>query len=100
MSLIAKRPTPRNVRDRVCLIIAKCQRVSVADVISARSLDDIHIDSLDALNIIFSLEEEFKVPINISVNRISTIEDLFAIVEQRVGGSPGPVIGRSCQEED
>ena len=83
MSLITKRPAAQTVEERICRVIAKCQRLSMTDVLSARSLDELHIDSLDALNIIFSLEEEFKISIKIDVNRISTLQDLFALVEQR-----------------
>ncbi len=83
MSLITKRPAALTVEEKICLVIAKCQRVSVTEVQKARSLDDLHIDSLDALNIIFSLEEEFKISIKLDVNRISTLQDLFALVGPR-----------------
>lgn len=74
------------VRDRIYAVIAKSQRLSVESVRSAESLNDLHIDSLDALNIIFSLEEEFKISIKMDVNRITTPEDFLKMVERRIVG--------------
>ena len=79
---LAKRKA--DVRHRVYAVIAKSQRVSVERVQEATSLNDVRIDSLDALNIIFSLEEEFRITIKTDINRISSLDDLVDLVERQL----------------
>jgi acyl carrier protein len=84
MALAKRKP---DVRDRVYAVIAKSQRIPVERVQEATSLNDVRIDSLDALNVIFSLEEEFKITIKTDINRISSLDDLVNLVERQLAVS-------------
>ena len=52
----------------------------------ARLIEDLDIDSLDALDLIFQLEEEFAIEIPPEHQlQFSTVRDVIAYVQQRVG---------------
>ena len=52
----------------------------------ARLIEDLDIDSLDALDLIFQLEEEFAIEIPPEHQlQFSTVQDVIAYVQQRVG---------------
>lgn len=48
---------------RVSAIVAKNQRVSVETISLQSTFSELNIDSLDGLQIVFALEEEFQVDI-------------------------------------
>ena len=51
-----------------------------------RLIEDLDIDSLDALDLIFQLEEEFAIEIPPEHQlQFSTVQDVIAYVQQRVG---------------
>ena len=47
--------------ERVLTIIAKARHVPVQSVTLDKTFEELQIDSLDAINIVFEIEEEFKV---------------------------------------
>jgi len=52
----------------------------------ARLIEDLDIDSLDALDLIFQLEEEFAIEVLPEHQlQFSTVQDVIAYVQQRVG---------------
>ena len=52
----------------------------------ARLIEDLDIDSLEALDLIFQLEEEFAIEIPPEHQlQFSTVQDVIAYVQQRVG---------------
>jgi acyl carrier protein len=48
---------------RVAAIIAKSQRIKVETVTAQSTFAELNIDSLDGLQLVFALEEEFQVDI-------------------------------------
>jgi acyl carrier protein len=52
------------VEERVLRVIAKTQRIPVETVTPQSSFEDLGIDSMDAINIIFDLESEFDIEID------------------------------------
>jgi acyl carrier protein len=52
----------------------------------ARLIEDLDIDSLDGLDLMFQLEEEFAIEIPPEHQlQFSTVQDVIAYVQQRVG---------------
>jgi acyl carrier protein len=54
---------PEDVAARVCRVIAKTQHLPVESVTIDKSFEELKIDSLDGVNILFALEGEFDVDI-------------------------------------
>ncbi len=55
-------PLPADaVRDQVFAMIAKQARIDVATITSASTLKDIGVASLDAIEVIFNIEEHFDI---------------------------------------
>jgi acyl carrier protein len=50
---------PEHVADRVIRVIAKTQKLPDGRVTGSSTFKELGIDSLDGLNILFALEEEF-----------------------------------------
>ena len=54
----------REARDRVFTIIAKTKHIGVETVTIDKTFEELEIDSLDAVQIIYAVEEEFKIAID------------------------------------
>ncbi len=52
-----------SIAERVTRVIAKEKKLAPADLRPETTFHELQIDSLDALNIIFALEEEFDISI-------------------------------------
>ena len=50
-------------QERVFSIIAKTQHIPVETVAIDKTFEELKIDSLDAINIVFAVEEEFKIAV-------------------------------------
>lgn len=55
--------TKDDITERVLAVIAKSQHISVDNVKPDSSFEELKIDSLDGLQIVFALEDEFDVSI-------------------------------------
>jgi acyl carrier protein len=55
---------PEDLESRVIRVIAKTQRIPVETVSIDSTFEELKIDSLDGINLIFALESEFNVDIN------------------------------------
>ena len=55
---------PESVQDRVLRVIATTQRKPLGDVRADSTFEELGIDSLDRLNILFDLEGEFDIVID------------------------------------
>ena len=53
----------QDVVSRVIETIAKTQKIPVESVTLDKTFEELKIDSLDGINILFALEEEFKVDV-------------------------------------
>jgi acyl carrier protein len=56
-------PVPEDLQARVIKVIAKTQRIPLETVSIDSSFEELKIDSLDGINLIFALESEFNVDI-------------------------------------
>jgi acyl carrier protein len=54
---------PEDVVSRVIETIAKTQKIPVETVTLDKTFEELKIDSLDGINILFALESEFKVDV-------------------------------------
>jgi acyl carrier protein len=54
---------PQDVVSRVMETIAKTQKIPVESVTLDKTFEELKIDSLDGINILFALEEEFKIDV-------------------------------------
>jgi acyl carrier protein len=54
---------PEDVVSRVIQTIAKTQKIPVESVTLDKTFEELKIDSLDGINILFALESEFKVDV-------------------------------------
>jgi len=54
---------PEDLAQRVIQVIAKTQRIAPESVTIDSTFEDLKIDSLDGINLIFALESEFDIDI-------------------------------------
>jgi acyl carrier protein len=55
---------PQDLKTRVIRVIAKTQRIPLETVSIDSTFEELKIDSLDGINLIFALESEFNVDID------------------------------------
>jgi acyl carrier protein len=77
-----------DVMSRVIRVIAETQRI-LADTIKPEStFEELKIDSLDGINIIFAIENEFNINIpDEAAKSLRTVSDIAAGVEKLLAGS-------------
>ena len=78
---------PEDLTERVIRVIAETQKIPVESITPESSFEQLKIDSLDAINILFALENEFDVNIpDEEARTIRSLADLVALVERLRGG--------------
>jgi acyl carrier protein len=69
---------PETIKDRVLKVIANTQRIPPERVTPDSTFEELGIDSMDSINILFDLESEFDIEINDEdAKKISTIREMI-----------------------
>ncbi|MGC2661740.1 MAG: acyl carrier protein [Bryobacteraceae bacterium] len=81
-----------NLADRVIRIIAEKQRIPLETVTLDSSFEELKIDSLDGINIIFAIEEEFDISVpDEGVHTIRSVRDMVngvrSLIEAKAASS-------------
>ena len=75
-----------NMRERVSRVIAAQFRIDSENITEVASLDDLGATSLDRVEVVMSLEDEFKIDISDDqASRLHTVADILACVTASVG---------------
>jgi len=82
--------------ERVRGIIAAAQHVPVEKITADSTFEELGIDSLDGINILFAVESEFNINIpDDAAQKIRSVRDVIdgiaKLLESGAGGSKGPV---------
>jgi acyl carrier protein len=73
----------KDIEQRVIRVIAKNKKMAPEALSPTTRFDNLKMDSLDALNMIFALEEEFDIDIpNKEAAKMKSIEDAICGVEE------------------
>ena len=84
---------------RVTGVIARTQRIPPESVTIEKTFEELNIDSLDGINILFGLEGEFNVDIPDEAARaIRTVREMAEGIEKLLAAkeqSAGPAVGGS-----
>jgi len=74
---------PDQLIDRVAAVIAKTQHIPPETVTIDKTFEELNIDSLDGINILFALESEFDVDIpDDAAKQIRTVRDMVDGIEK------------------
>ena len=79
-------PDTQNIRERLKKIIVDQLGVDESEVVSSASfVEDLNADSLDLVELIMSLEEEFKVQItDEDAEKITTVQEAEDYIEEHL----------------
>lgn len=82
---------PQELVDRVAQVIAKTQHIPAETVTIDRSFEELKIDSLDGINILFALENEFDVDIpDDAARKIKSVREMVAGIERLLAAKQAP----------
>ena len=80
-----------SIQDRVLKIIANTRRIPLETVRPDSSFEELGIDSLDRLNILFDLESEFDIEIDDEeAKKVQNIPEMIAGITQLVDAKASP----------
>jgi acyl carrier protein len=72
-----------DIMQRVIRVIAETQRIPIDTVHSESTFEELKIDSLDGINILFALENEFNISIpDEAAKEVKSIKDLAVGIEK------------------
>jgi acyl carrier protein len=81
---------PDQLTERVLKVIAATQRISPEKVTIDSSFQELGIDSMDGINILFALENEFDITIpDDQAKQIRSIREMVEGIQKLVSQSPG-----------
>ena len=81
---------PDQLTERVLKVIAATQRISPEKVTIDSSFQELGIDSMDGINILFALENEFDITIpDEQAKQIRSIREMVEGIQKLVSLSPG-----------
>ena len=82
---------PQELVDRVAQVIAKTQHIPLETVTIDSTFEDLKIDSLDGINILFALESEFDVDIpDDAARQIKSIREMVSGIEKLLAAKQAP----------
>ncbi|MBC7927276.1 MAG: acyl carrier protein [Bryobacteraceae bacterium] len=74
--------------NRVIQVIAEAQRISPEGIHADSTFEELKIDSLDGINIVFAIENEFNINVpDDAAKSIRTVRDMAEGVERLVSGA-------------
>ena len=77
-----------SVEERIITGLAKILKKQPSEVQKeARLIEDLEIDSLDTLDLIFELEEEFNIEIPQGQSPFVTVQDVINYVQEKIKGA-------------
>ena len=80
-----------DITGRVLRIIAKNQRKEVSQVTTESSFEELNIDSMDAVNIVFEIENEFNINVpDEEMKNIRSVRDIVDGVQKLVAEKLSP----------
>lgn len=80
------------IQERVLRVISRSRRIPLAAVQPESTLEELGIDSLDRLNILFALEGEFNIEIDDEEAKKATkVSDIVGGIKQLVERSEKPL---------
>ena len=84
--------TSKSIEKCIIATLAKIKKIQSEDIQKQdRIIEDLEIDSLDCLDLVFQLEEEFGIEIPPQHQlQLSTVEDVITYVQARVAQTPSP----------
>lgn len=68
--------------ERLIKIIAEYSSINISTITINTSFDELNLDSLDEIDILMKIEDEFKVKIDMR-NRVSTVNEIVELVEKQ-----------------
>jgi acyl carrier protein len=78
---------PDDVMSRVVRVIAETQRIPVDSVKPESTFEDLKIDSLDGINIVFAIENEFNINVpDDAAKSLRSVNDVALGVEKLLAG--------------
>jgi acyl carrier protein len=78
---------PDDVMSRVIRVIAETQRVPVDSIKPESTFEELKIDSLDGINIVFAIENEFNVNVpDDAAKSLRSVGDVASGVEKLLAG--------------
>lgn len=87
---------PDDLSKRVISVIATTQHIGVEKITEESSFQELGIDSLDGINILFALETEFNINIpDDEAQNIRTVHDAIEGVRKLLDGGQAPVALRA-----
>ena len=76
-----------DITERVIRVIAENQKVDPSSFNAESTFEDMGVDSLDGINIVFAVEEEFKVTVpDEAMNDLRSVRDVIDGVEKLLAG--------------
>ena len=82
---------PDELTQRVIAVIAATQHLDASTVTASSTFEELKIDSLDGINILFALENEFNINIpDDAANSLRSVSDAAEGVRKLLEASPGP----------
>lgn len=72
------------VFEKIAAMLAEKLECEVADIKLETEFSALGIDSLDVMELLMNLEEEFGTEIEMGENKVNTVADLVKLIEEKV----------------
>ena len=72
------------VFEKIAAMLAEKLECEVADIKPETEFSALGIDSLDVMELLMNLEEEFGTEIEMGENKVNTVADLVKLIEEKV----------------
>ena len=80
-----KIPVEQQILEKLKTLFVNKFKFNIAELTPEAELDNLGLDSLDKLEFMFDIEEEFKIKIPDNRFKVSTIQDMVKVIAQFIG---------------
>lgn len=70
--------------EKIAKLIAENKEMDIAEIKMETTFDDMELDSLDVIEVVMAIEEEFGITMEIEDN-VKTVKDLVELVDSLAG---------------
>jgi acyl carrier protein len=74
----------QTLSERVMEVIARTQKIPIEEITLDKNLEDLGIDSFDGINLLFALEDEFKIIIPNEGKELKTVQEIVFGMEKLI----------------
>lgn len=71
-----------SLEQRVFEVLSRSQKMLTGEVTIDKTFEELGVDSVDGINLLYDIEEEFKITMPYELNSITTVREMISVIQE------------------